>query len=82
LAIGQAVELARTETSQDGKFTLGVFVVNLDHAANEEFLFFGCASFPVVWLGNSHGKAFFPSPLFALRLFVVLGIQVHIILDG
>jgi hypothetical protein len=82
LAVGQTVELTRTETSKDRKFSLGVFVVDFDHAANKKLLFLSCAGFPVVWLRDGHSKALVSSPLLALRLLLVLGIQVHVVLDG
>lgn len=81
LTVGQTIQLAGTETSQGGIAPLGVLVVNLDHAANEELLLFGCSSFPVVWLTDGHGKALVSRPLFPLSLLFILGVQMHVVLD-
>jgi hypothetical protein len=82
LPVGQTVQLTRTETGQDGKLALGVFVVDLDHAANEELLFLCCSGFPVVWLRDGHGETLVTCPLSSLRFLFVLWIQMHVVLNG
>jgi hypothetical protein len=72
LTVGEAVQLACAEASQDGKFSLGVFVIDLDHTANEELFLLRGSGFPIVWLGNSHSKPLLAGPFLLLRLFLVL----------
>jgi hypothetical protein len=79
LSIGQSIHLGDTEACQDGKVTLSVLVVNLDHAADEELLLFSTASLPVVRFADGHGKTFLTSPLLSLRLLVVQRIQMYVV---
>lgn len=81
LAVGQTIQFARAESSQSRIAALGVFVIDLDHATNEELLLLCCSSFPVVWLADGHGKPLVPCPLFPLRLLFIFGVQMHIVLD-
>lgn len=81
-SVGQAVQLGRAEASQNGKVALCVFVVDLDHAANEELLLFGSAGLPVVGLCDCDEKALVSSPQLLLLLVLVLGLHVHVVLDG
>jgi hypothetical protein len=82
LSVGQAVKLAHAEASQGWEVTLGVLIVNLDHAADKELLLFCRAGLPVVRLGNGHGEALLSRPLFLLRLVLILGVQMDIVFDG
>jgi hypothetical protein len=82
LPVGQSIQLGCAEASQDGKFSLGVLVVYLHHAADEELLLFSRTSLPVVGLGYGHGEALVTCPELPLRLLVILGIQVYVVLDS
>jgi hypothetical protein len=81
LPVGQTAQLGGTEASQDGKVALGVLVVDLDHAADEELLLFCSPGLPVVRLADGHGESLLASPILPLGLLFVLWAQVHVVLD-
>lgn len=81
LSIRKAVEFGNTESCQNGKVTLSILIVDLDHASYEKLLLFCGPSFPVVWLGDGHGETFVSSPLLALRLFLVGRVEVDVVLN-
>jgi len=81
LSVGQGVEFAGAKATQDGKLALGVLVVDLNHAADEELFLFCRPSFPIVRLCYGHGESLVACPLLLLRLFLVLGAEMHVVLD-
>lgn len=81
LSIRKAVEFGSTESCQDGKVTLSILIVDLDHTSYEKLLLFCSPSFPVVWLGDGNSEAFVSGPLLALRLFFVGRVEVDIVLN-
>jgi hypothetical protein len=81
LSVGQGVEFAGAKATQDGKFALGVLVVDLNHASNEELLLFRSPSFPIVRLCDGHGESLVACPFLLLGLFLVLWAEVHVVLD-
>jgi hypothetical protein len=81
LPIGQSVQLIGTEASQDGKLPFGVFVVDFDHAANEELFLLCCAGFPVVRLRDGDCESLVAGPQLLLRLFLILWDQIYVVFD-
>lgn len=80
-AAGEAVELGGTKACQDREVSLGIFVIYLDHAANEEVFLLWCPSFPVIRFSDGDRKTNFAGPPFALSLFFICWNQVHKIID-
>jgi hypothetical protein len=81
-AVSQSIQLRGAEASQDGEVALCVFVIDFDHAADEELLFLGGAGLPVVGLGDCDKEAFFAGPLLALFFVLRAGVHVDVIFDG
>lgn len=81
LSVGQGVEFAGAKATQDGKFALGVLVVDLNHAPDEELLLLRSPSFPIVRLCDGDAESLVARPFLLLRLFLVLWAEMHVVLD-
>jgi hypothetical protein len=82
LPVRETIQFGWAKPDEDWEISFGVFVEDLDHAANEELLLFSRTCFPVVWLADSDSETLVSSPLLTLRFLLVRGIQMYVVLHG
>jgi hypothetical protein len=78
----ETVQLGCTETSQNGKVTLRIFVINLHHTPNEELLFLRRPGLPVIWFLYGDCKTDVAGPSLALCFLFVCRDHVHKVLNS